>query len=246
MLEQPDIGRHPVAALSNGRQRAHDPAVKFPGIGLPAHVETGVESEFCRDHAVHLIDLLRISFKQGDETCFCSGRSPAAQKPDAFNGILQFTEIHQIILQPKRSAFPDGHQLSGLIVRISQCGHIFVLLSKIRKSSHQIQKSVPNCSHRRTVKDQIRIIRDIAARSSEMQDPGCGRCVLSKRKKVRHDIVPHFFFSIPDAVIVDMLCVSFQFPYLFRRNGKSHFALGSGESCPESAPCSVTGVRRKQ
>ena len=122
VLQQADVARHAVRALTDGAQAAENPAVDLARIRLAADGEAPFKAETRGDAAVHLVDLPAVALEKIHKARLGAGRAAAAEKAHRAQHEVQLLEVGAEILHPQRRALADRHRLGGLIVRIAKRG----------------------------------------------------------------------------------------------------------------------------
>ena len=243
VLQKPDVRRHAASALADGRQRVQNPAVEFPGIRLPADGIAALKAKLCGDLPVHLVDLRRIAVKQFNEAGLRAGRTPAAEETERAQRVLHLLEIQRQILQPQRRTLADGRQLRGLIVCVGKGRHSSIALCESTEVPHgrlQFSFQIPQ---RLAVKDQICIVRYIAACRAQVNDALRARRIEAVSVNVRHHIMPNLFFPRCDHIVIDGAYMRGQLVHLRLRDGQAQIVLRPRQRNPEPAPRLVAHIR---
>ena len=246
MLQQAHVVRHAVAALADSAQYVQDAAVRLPGIGLSGNVKPLLESEFCRNLAVHLVNLRGVALKQLHKAGFGAGRSTAAEERQVVNHEVDFLEVGHEILQPQGRPLAHGHRLGRLVVGISEGRDRLRLFGEVAQVLHHAQQALADQLQRVAVDHQVGVVRHIAARGAQVDDSRRARRHLAVGIHVRHHVVADFLLAHADDLVVDIRDMRFQLSHLLRRHRQAQFHLGAGQRDPQLPPGLVPGILGKQ
>ena len=120
------------------------------------------------------------------------------------------------------------------------------VIRKFSKIRYDAQKPAPDVPERVPVNNEIGIVRNIAARSSEMDDARSRRRDLAVCIYVGHDIVSDFLLPEPYDLVIDVSYVRFKLCDLLFRDRKAQSHLLPGQCHPEASPGLIPGIRRKE
>ena len=137
VLQEADVLCHAVTTLGNGTQGVQDAGIGLAGIGLATDRETGLKPEFRSQQLIHTVDLLPVAVKEIQKARFGSGGTAAAEETETVQNKVQLLQIGNQVLHPERGPFPDGDQLCGLVVGISQRWQRLIPICKVRQNSQQ-------------------------------------------------------------------------------------------------------------
>ncbi|MPN18331.1 hypothetical protein SDC9_165691 [bioreactor metagenome] len=210
---------------------------------MPADVVDAIKAEIRRDSAVELIYLCRVSAEEGDKARLRTRCAAAAEETDGGEDIVDLLDIQPELLQPEAGAPADGDRLGGLKMRISHRRDCLCVLRKCGKRGKNRIDAVPDAQERIPKDDQIRVIGDITACRTQMDDTRGFRANQSVGVDMRHDIVPNLGFAPGDGVIVNVSGMRGKLFHLLRRHGQPERMLRAGEAHPELPPGGIAHIR---
>ena len=220
MLKETDVVCHAVTALGHGGEDVQNSAVHLAGIGLAADGETPLKAELRADLPVHLVDLGAIAVKEVQEAGLRAGSAPAAQEFEVPQDKVQLLQVRQKILHPQRGPLAHRHQLGGLIVGVAQGGGGLVALCELGEVRHHRQQLAPEIPEPLPVNHQIRVVGDIAAGGSQVDNAGGGGSGLAIGIHMGHDVMADLPLPLGGGLVVNVGDVGFQLCHLLRGDGK--------------------------
>ncbi len=119
----------------------------------------------------------------------------------------------------------------------AKAGHILIFISKFSNRSNCIYKLLFNKKQRFTHCNNIRVITDIAACCTKMNNSLCVRALLTISMNMAHNIVAEFFFIFLCNLIVNIISMSLKLFYLFLCNIKSKLIFSFSKGNPKPSPC---------
>lgn len=111
-------------------------------------------------------------------------------------------------------------------MRIGKRRHILIFIRKTGEQRDYIDQLAPDNAQSLAHYNDIRIISDIAARRTEMDDPLCTRALYAVGVNMAHHIMTHLFFARLGYIIIDILCMRLQFGNLRVCNRQSLALFG--------------------
>ena len=131
-------------------------------------------------------------------------------------------------------------------MRVADGGERLVLFGKVAQCAYGINKPLAQVHEPVTVEDQVCVIGDIAARCAEVDDARSIGRRLAVGVDVRHDIMAHFTLPCGNDIIINIIDMSLKLCHLLLGHRQPQLMLASGKLRPQSAPCAVAHVGRKQ
>ena len=131
-------------------------------------------------------------------------------------------------------------------MRVADGGQRLVLIGKVAQGGYRLAKPLAQVDKPVTVEDQVCVIGDIAARCAEVDDARSVGRRLAVGVDVRHDIMAHFTLPCGNDIIIDIIDMSFKLLHLLLGHRQPQLMLASGKLRPQSAPCAVAHIGRKQ
>src|ERR1700737_2570645 len=185
-----------------------------------------------------------VPLKDLEEARLGSSRSLHATEGKSAAAIVDVLDVEHQVLHPERSAFTDSGELRRLKVRVSQCRLISPLLGERRERPNYVERATANQVQSTTHQDEIRIVSDVGAGGTQMDERLCLGCDISKSVHVRHHVVAKALLVLGHRVEVDVVEVRLHLANRLFGNRYAQLTLRFGEREPQSTPQAVTGCRR--
>ena len=159
---------------------------------------------------------------------------------------VQLLQIRQKVLHPQGGPLAHRHQLGGLIVGVAQGGGALVGVGELGEIGHHRQQLPPEVPQALPVKDEVRVVGDIAAGGPQVDDAGGGGGRLAVGVHVGHHVVADLLLPCCRHIIVDVGDVGLQLRHLLRRDGQAQIMLRPGQGHPQPPPGLEAHVRGEQ
>ena len=236
MRHQADVVRKLHRALRDARKHRQREEIHLARVGLAADgIDVG-EAHLLRDERFELFDLLPVAVEQREEARRGAGRAAASEELEVPCREIQLLKIEHQILHPQRRALAERRRLGGLKMRISQRRQRLVLLRKIRKRGDRAQKPRAYLRESLPLKNDVRVVADIAARRAEMDYRHRLRAGRAEGMDMRHNVVAQLALLLRRKLIVDVGQVCAHLVKLFVGDVQPQLLLALREREPQSAP----------
>ena len=150
--------------------------------------------------------------------------------------MVDLLQIHVQLVHPKGGALADGGQLRGLAVGIGQAGHGLVLLGKLGQIGQHADDLLAHKLQCLAHDDDIGIVTDIAAGSTQMDDALCLGALQAVGIDMAHNIMADELFAGDGVLIVDIVLVGLQLGDLLIGDGKALSLFRLSQCDPQPAP----------
>ena len=232
-----------MCTCSDACQYIDHSGIDFSGVGLAGYRIALFESHLLCNHRIDLVDGLLISVKQFQKACLCPGCSLGTEQFHASKYIVQIFEIQTELLHPKRCTFSDGCRLCRLKMGKCQGRLVFVFICKFCQLCQYIDQFLFHqlqcfCHH-----DNVGIVTNIAGGCSQMDDAFCFRALYAICIHMGHNVVADKTFSFFCHIIIDVLCMCFQFLDLLVCNVQSKLFFCLSKCDPEFSPGTEFHIR---
>ena len=242
MLQKSDVIAHLVSRRGDACNNVHNSRVNLAGIGLAGHRIASVKSHLRRDLRIELVKLFLIVIEQFLERRLRAGGAFAAKELQGRNHVLNVRKVHAEFLQPQRRALAHGRRLRRLKMRKRKRRQALILIRELRKLINHVHKLLAHKRKGVAHHDDVGVVADIAARSTQMDDAGRLRALQSVGVDVAHDIVAHQLLALLRHGVVDVIDVTLHLiNHLLRDDGlsvlgKAQFHLGFRQRNPKLSP----------
>ena len=237
--QQPHVGGHLRSGLGDAGKHAQDEIVDLAGVGLPRKEDHLVEAHGFGDAPFQLPALGVVAVEEFEETCLRSGGPFDAAEGELFYLALHPFQVEDEVLQVKGEALAHGGELGGLEVGEAQGGERFVRVAELGQLADEQEEFAPDDFQALTLLDELRVVGDVAAGGSQMDDGGGLRAELAQGPDVAHDVVPELLFDLGHPLEVDVFEVGAEFCDLGVGNRQTESLFVFGQSQPQPAPGGV-------
>ena len=139
MLQETDIVRHLVSALSDTAENSQHFGINFSGICLTGDRNRFFKAHFLYDFPIQLFDFFMIPVKKIQETGLGTCRTLYPQHHEAVDELADVQIVEIKILHPQGGSLAYRGQLSRLKMSESQSRHVFVFQREYAEPAEQIR-----------------------------------------------------------------------------------------------------------
>ncbi len=159
---------------------------------------------------------------------------------------LEPLEIHDEVVAPQGCTFTHSGQLGGLEVGEAQCGKVGVVRRECPEVVNHGHQPITDREHGFAQDDQIGIVDNKGAGCSKMDNGSGQRGGIAECVDMRHDVVAQVFLVARRRLEVDVGGHAFHLSDLPRGDFEPKFALGLGQSNPQTPPGQNSLLRPKE
>ena len=245
VLKKTNVRCHLHCRSRDTAERVQHKGIHLARVGLPGYRIAGSKAHLLCNHGIQTIHLLEIAVKQLQEGSLRSRGALAAKKLELGDCVIYFLQIKNKLIQPEACSLSDRRRLRRLEMCKAKRRLLLVLIRKICQSGNDIDQLLPDKKKGITHNDDIRIVSDIAAGCSQMDDALCLRAKKTVSINMTHDIVADNFLAGLRLFVIDILRVLLHLRNLLIGDIQSQLLLCLSECNPELSPGPEFLIRRK-